>query len=498
MAEGTRKVSKVNSNKKNYRPSNKNNQNKNYSNSHKKSNSSNYKKSNNNSTYKKKNSTKTSQYKNTNKKYNNNYHKKRNNYGQPKVSKEETVEKVDLEEYVFVPTREEEIASILEDTFVDEKDIPKDVVVPENHEEEMASILEDTVVEEPIPEYVEEKTEEVPETPIQDVVVPETSGDEMESILEDKVVNIKKKKDHFVVIEIFLILFIVLCGLCAFFLLSKLQQREKNYESLSKDYKALVEELDTLKTEKASLEKDIESFRNIDQTIESTKKEYFNHIKQLEDDILAGKSDKKIAYLTFDDGPYYNTYKIFDILDQYNVKATFFTTNTNGEYCFDNKSENCWIRYKEYVLRGHTIANHTYTHSIFRGLYDSPDSFMDAVIRQEELVKEKTGGYVTNIVRFPGGSVTAGGNKDAIIERLRARGYGWADWNSEDGDGRDLSSNEQAWRILTNTIDEKLEVVLLHDYNPYTTALLPRIIEYLQDNGYELYPMFYESHMVNK
>ena len=68
------------------------------------------------------------------------------------------------------------------------------------------------------------------------------------------------------------------------------------------------------------------------------KKAYYANIKKLEDEIISGKSDKKIAYLTFDDGPYYNTYKVLDILDKYNVKATFFTTTTNGEYCFDNKN----------------------------------------------------------------------------------------------------------------------------------------------------------------
>ena len=123
---------------------------------------------------------------------------------------------------------------------------------------------------------------------------------------------------------------------------------------------------------------------------------------------------------------------------------------------------------------------------------------MDDVIKQENLIKEQTGGYVTNIVRFPGGSVTAGNLREPIYEQLRARGYGWADWNAEDGDGRDLQSEDQAWGIFVKMIDEKMEVVLLHDYNTITTAILPRIIEYLQENGYEIYPLFYESHMVNK
>ena len=123
---------------------------------------------------------------------------------------------------------------------------------------------------------------------------------------------------------------------------------------------------------------------------------------------------------------------------------------------------------------------------------------MTAVINQEKLIKEKTGGYVTNIVRFPGGSVTAGSKKAEIVKKLKARGYGWVDWTAEDGDGGDLRSTEQAWRNLKGGINEPIEVILLHDYNSITTNMLPDIIEYLQKEGYILLPLFYESNMVNK
>ena len=243
---------------------------------------------------------------------------------------------------------------------------------------------------------------------------------------------------------------------------------------------------------------DITNYSDIDEAILNTKKEFFSNIKRLEDDIIAGRSDKKIAYITFDDGPYYNTYRVLDILDEYNVKATFFTISMNGEYCYDNKDENCFSLYKEYVKRGHTIANHTYTHAIFKGLYSSTDSFLDAIDRQEVHIKEQTGGYVSNIVRFPGGSSTAKGLKEPIIDGLRARGYGWVDWSANDGDGGGLSSTEQAWSNFTNTINDNIEVILFHDYNYYTTEILPDVITYLRDNGYEIYPLFYESNKINK
>ena len=187
-----------------------------------------------------------------------------------------------------------------------------------------------------------------------------------------------------------------------------------------------------------------------------------------------------------------------DILDKYNVKATFFTTSINKDKCYDNKNEDCYKLYKEYVKRGHTIANHTYTHGIWKGLYKSTESFMEAVQMQEDHIKTQTGGYITNIVRFPGGSSTAGKLKQPIIEALRKKGYGWVDWTAQDGDGGSLSSTDQAWNNLTASVNDNIEVILFHDYDPFTTAILPKAIEYLQDKGYILLPLFYDSNMINK
>ena len=77
-------------------------------------------------------------------------------------------------------------------------------------------------------------------------------------------------------------------------------------------------------------------------------------------------------------------------------------------------------------------------------------------------------------------------------------GYGWVDWTANDGDGGGLHSTDQAWNNLRNTINNNIEVILFHDYNGITTAILPDVIDYLRENGYECYPLFYESNMINK
>ena len=299
----------------------------------------------------------------------------------------------------------------------------------------------------------------------------------------------KNKRIRFLILESILLLLVIIT-IFIYFNLNKTNKTcyINNYEM------EMIQKENILRQNKII----IKSYSNIDNEINVTKETYFKKIKELEDKILTGESDKKIAYLTFDDGPYYNTYKVLDILDKYNVKATFFTTSINGEYCYDNKSEYCLSLYQEYLKRGHTIANHTYTHGIFKGLYSSTEAFLYAVDMQHDHIYNQTNGYVANILRFPGGSPTAGSLKNSIIEGLRTRGYGWVDWSANDGDGGGLYTYEQAWYKLQSSIDQNIEVILFHDYNGITTDLLPEFIEYLRNNGYILLPLFYESNTINK
>lgn len=291
-------------------------------------------------------------------------------------------------------------------------------------------------------------------------------------------------------------LFIISIVINTILFLKTTQLNIENKTSSSK-YNEEQKNLNNLKKEITTYEKDIDEIVNIDLNLTNLKEDYFENIKLLEDNILAGKSDKKIVYLTFDDGPYYLTYRVLDILKENNVKATFFLIGMNKEKCYDNKRENCYNVLSKIAEGGHTLANHTYSHAIFYGLYSSTSNFINNVEKQEELIKNYTG-VTTNIVRFPGGSVTAKGLKDEIIKELQNRNYGWVDWTALDGDGGNLESKEQAWQNFINSIDSNIEVVLLHDYNNYTVELLPDMIKYLKENNYLILPLSIKSNMVNK
>ena len=300
-------------------------------------------------------------------------------------------------------------------------------------------------------------------------------------------------------------IFIIICFtlaigflVLAYFLYQKYQDNVTNKNKVLAEYKEIMndQELDEEKIKDITAK--INELNNIDEKIKSTREEVFKLASQLEQKIRKNETNVKIAYLTFDDGPYYNTYNVLKILKQNKVKATFFTTNVNKEKCYDNQKANCHEVYKAIAKDNHTIANHTYTHGWNRGLYSSTSSFMDAIKKQEALIKEKTG-VVTNIARFPGGSSTPGRTKgNAMKQALYKAGYGWVDWTASDGDGGSLPDYATGMKTFKGTINDKIEVVLFHDYHKVTTAMLPEVIKYLQQKNYIILPLFYESVMINK
>lgn len=271
----------------------------------------------------------------------------------------------------------------------------------------------------------------------------------------------------------------------------------KNSNELKNKLEKNEEKLDKLNNEINNTNELITLYKNIDTKINEAKKEYYKTLKEFENKVLSGEVNYKIAYLTFDDGPYYLTHSFLKVLEENDVRATFFTIGYDKDYCYDNRSMYCGDMYKKIYSLGHTLANHTYTHHIHNGIYNSSDAFINDVKKQEQLIKDRTG-FTTNIVRFPGGSAQAKGLKNDIVNKLKQNGYGWVDWTSLNGDGATVSNTYDAMNNFKNTIGDKVEVVLFHDYSYITLSILPDAIKYLKDNNYVLLPLFYESKMVNK
>ena len=319
------------------------------------------------------------------------------------------------------------------------------------------------------------------------------------ALKEEKKLKKKEKKALDCSVKFSILLLVVSIITLAFiiFLYIKYTDEKKINTDLSKQLKEEEKTLSGINTTLNSVKEEENELLSIDNNIEELRQEVYKLTIDLENAILEGRTDYKIAYITFDDGPYYLTHSVLDVLKEKRVKATFFTIGLNKDVCFDNSYADCSIMYKKIVDNGHTIANHTYSHLIFNGLYNSTYSFITQVEKQEEMIRDRTG-VTTNIVRFPGGSGTAGSLKYGIIEELRNRGYGWVDWTAQDGDGGSLSDTTTAWNNLGGSINESIEVILFHDYNYTTYRILPDVIDWLESKNYIILPLTYDSVKVNK
>lgn len=210
--------------------------------------------------------------------------------------------------------------------------------------------------------------------------------------------------------------------------------------------------------------------------------------QQIQETILAGEElEKRIAYLTFDDGPSENTDAILDTLQQYNVKATFFVTG----YMIEQYPE----QMKRMVKEGHSIASHTYSHE-YDYIYANLENFQTDFKQANELIKSYTGKDVS-IFRHPGGSSTTIGAPGVVNQTrhwLTEIGVNYTDWNvdSTDASGHNVPAQIIVDETLTQAANQSsYAVVLLHDTNAKATTLeaLPSIIEGLQAQGYVLAAM---------
>ncbi|WP_249435940.1 polysaccharide deacetylase [Paenibacillus sp. Marseille-Q4541] len=188
------------------------------------------------------------------------------------------------------------------------------------------------------------------------------------------------------------------------------------------------------------------------------------------------KSKRNKVFLTFDDGPGKHTVEVLDILDKYDVPATFFVLGQQVEI------------YPELINRmyenGYVIGNHTYDHE-YDELYGSFPDFWNQIKQTEEAVRRITGER-PQLVRAPGG--TSGHFDSTYFDLMEQAGYTVTDWNVDSGDS--LRKGVPAKEIIKNATKVTASgdlVVLMHDGGNHaeTVKALPAIIEYYQAQQYE-------------
>lgn len=176
------------------------------------------------------------------------------------------------------------------------------------------------------------------------------------------------------------------------------------------------------------------------------------------------EKNKKVVALTFDDGPDGNTTpQALDILAKYKIKATFFVQGKN-------------IAGNEAILKrmqseGHEVGNHSWNHPILTklSLEDAKKQLTDT----EDAIT-KVLGKSSKLMRPPYGAIS-----DDIRNSLDLRFIMW------DVDSLDWKSKNEA-AIFTEIQHQTSDgaIILMHDIHQPSVNSLPKVIEYLKEQGY--------------
>lgn len=217
--------------------------------------------------------------------------------------------------------------------------------------------------------------------------------------------------------------------------------------------------------------------------VTTVKRNVYVYKKQADPDSL--NPTKKVVYLTFDDGPSSHTSRLLDILDKYNVKATFFVNGKNKSYFY-----NVGKAYQ----KGHSIGNHTYSHN-YSKVYSSVDNFYSDLNYNGELIYQQTGSY-TKLIRFPGGSSNTVSKKyckgimSTLVHSVSNNGYKYFDWNVSSGDAGKNSNRNSVYNNVINGIKKRnVSIVLQHDTKGFSVDAVEEIILWGLANGYTFLPL---------
>lgn len=180
-------------------------------------------------------------------------------------------------------------------------------------------------------------------------------------------------------------------------------------------------------------------------------------------------------YLTFDDGPTNVSDELLDILNDYQMKATFFMIGPKIQ------------EYPEVVKRmekeGSALGLHGMTHDV-KKIYNSHSAPSEEMIETQEILEDITG-VRSELVRLPYGSFPY--LTEGMRYVLDQNDFKVWDWNVDSFDWKFSDS-----QYVQHTIQgiQKIEesgitpVVLLHDTKE-TVKHLPKLLSYIKEQGYE-------------
>lgn len=182
---------------------------------------------------------------------------------------------------------------------------------------------------------------------------------------------------------------------------------------------------------------------------------------------------QKVIALSFDDGPDQRfTPIILNILNKYDVKATFFLLGTRVQTYPDIA--------RRIYNEGHVIGNHTFWHP---QLTKTGVENMIWEIRKNEKEIQSITTVKTDLFRAPYGALD-----EQLVKQLDEIGYRGIGWSVDSEDWKSLSSLKIKQNILNNI--HPGAIVLMHSAGHWTQDLtgtvlaLNELIPYLKEEGY--------------
>ena len=166
-----------------------------------------------------------------------------------------------------------------------------------------------------------------------------------------------------------------------------------------------------------------------------------------------------------------DTQTLIDILEKYNVKATFFVVGD-------------WVdKYPESVKAlsdaGHEVMNHSSSHAHFSKLRE--DEIVADIGKCNEKIAGITGVSPT-LFRCPYGEYD-----DHVIDAVSSMGMTAIQWDVDSLDWKGISAGEIQNRVIKKV--QPGSIVLFHNAAEHTPEALPGILDALISQGYEIVPI---------
>ena len=183
----------------------------------------------------------------------------------------------------------------------------------------------------------------------------------------------------------------------------------------------------------------------------------------------ANTSEKEIA-LSFDDGPNREyTPQVLSILAQYDASATFFVIGKNIQGNED--------LLKQIDSDGHSIGNHSYTHSFFMD-FKNLQGFKNELNQTAESVFKIIGKRM-KLFRPPYGVTTPN-----LAQASKELNYSIIGWSI-----RSFDTTAASAQTITRCVQKQIKpgaIILFHDSSDKTIQVLKQTLNFAKQNGYKI------------